>query len=55
MKGCAVVVGAGSIGLRHQQVLVALGMETVLVSRRAGQDLAAVLRGSDPAHVVIAT
>jgi predicted dehydrogenase len=55
MQGCAVVVGAGSIGLRHQQVLAALGMETVLVSRRAGQDLAAVLRGSDPTHVVIAT
>ena len=52
---CAVVVGAGSIGLRHQKVLAALVMETALVSRRAGQDLAAVLRGSDPAHVVIAT
>ena len=55
MQGCAVVVGAGSIGLRHQQVLAALGMETVLVSRRAGQDLAVVQRGSDPTHVVIAT
>ena len=55
MHGFAVDVGAGSIGLRHQQVRDALGMEMALVSRRAGQELAAVLQGSDPPHVAMAT
>ena len=55
MQGCAVVVGPSLISLRHQQVLAGLGTETALVSRRAGQDLGTVLRGSDLTHAVVAT
>jgi predicted dehydrogenase len=61
----ALVVGAGSIGLRHRRVLEDLGLPTDLVSRRpaAGDaegarmhtDLGAALRDVRPDHVVIAT
>lgn len=61
----ALVVGAGSIGLRHRRVLEDLGLRTALVSRRpdAGDgegvrthtDLATALRTERPDHVVIAT
>jgi predicted dehydrogenase len=61
----ALVVGAGSIGLRHRRVLEGLGLHTDLVSRRpaAGDaegarthtDLRAALREVRPVHIVIAT
>ena len=61
----ALVVGAGSIGLRHRRVLEDLGLATDLVSRRpdAGDaegarthtDLRAALRDVRPDHVVVAT
>ena len=61
----ALVVGAGSIGLRHQRVLESLGLRTDLVSRRpvvgevegvrTHEDLAEALRDVRPEHVVIAT
>jgi predicted dehydrogenase len=62
----AVVVGAGSIGLRHQRVLAALGVATTIVSRRGRppgvpdevpvrSDLASALLESGPDHVVVAT
>lgn len=54
-QGFGVVAGATSIGLRHQQVLAELRMETALVSRRAGRGLASVLRGLSPTHVALAT
>jgi predicted dehydrogenase len=60
----ALVVGAGSIGLRHQHVLTGLGIATDLVSRRpelqgAGQvqthaDLGSALQAVAPAYVVLA-
>jgi predicted dehydrogenase len=60
--GRALVVGAGSIGLRHRSVLEGAGLVTGLVSRRhqegpqdAHPDLAAGVRDGRPAHVVIAT
>jgi predicted dehydrogenase len=60
------VVGGGSIGLRHLRVLEALGLEVALVSRRtapgpvdAGAEvfagLAPALASFSPDHVVIAT
>ena len=62
----AVVVGAGSIGLRHQRVLASLGVATTLVSRRGRPDgaspeapvladLAGALAEAVPDHVVVAT
>ena len=61
----ALVVGAGSIGLRHQRVLSGMGIGADLVSRRpepqgAGQvrthtDLGAALRAVGPSYVVVAT
>lgn len=54
-----VVVGRGSIGTRHQQVLTELGRDVVMVSRRAGPDclpdLATALTRHQPDYVVIAT
>ena len=61
----ALVVGAGSIGLRHRRVLEGLGLRTDLVSRRpdagdaegarAHTDLRAALEDVRPDHVVVAT
>jgi predicted dehydrogenase len=61
----ALVVGAGSIGLRHRRVLEGLGFHTDVVSRRSAAaeaegarthtDLPAALREVRPGHVVIAT
>ena len=61
----ALVVGAGSIGLRHQRVLTGLGIVTDRVSRRptpegSGEvrvhaDLGAALRVAQPSYVVVAT
>jgi predicted dehydrogenase len=61
----ALVIGAGSIGLRHRRVLEGLGVRTGLVSRRpsAGDgegatthtDLGVALRDVRPDHVVVAT
>ena len=61
----ALVVGAGSIGLRHRDVLEGLGLATDLVSRRPDAartdgarvhaDLAVALRHVRPDHVVVAT
>ncbi len=61
----ALVVGAGSIGLRHRRVLEGLGLRADVVSRRpdAGDaegaktytDLRAALRDVRPDHVVVAT
>jgi predicted dehydrogenase len=58
--GRALVVGAGSIGLRHRSVLQGAGLATGLVSRRADlqdahPDLSAGVGEGRPAHVVIAT
>ena len=60
--GRALVVGAGSIGLRHRSVLEGAGLVTGLVSRRQQSglqdvhaDLAAGVRDGSPTHVVIAT
>lgn len=54
-----VIVGLGSVGTRHQQVLRELGHETVSVSRRAGvgdfDSIDKALGSVDPAYVVIAT
>ncbi len=65
MEDRALVVGAGSIGLRHQRVLSGLGVVTDLVSRRpepqgAEQvrihaELGPALRSVKPTYVVIAT
>ncbi len=59
------VIGAGSIGLRHQRVLDGLGVATDLVTRRPGLEvgsrvrihtgLAEALREVAPDYVVIAT
>ena len=51
----AMVVGAGSIGSRHQRVLASIGAEVALHSRRGGDDLPAALGASEPDLVVIAT
>ena len=61
----ALVVGAGSIGLRHRRVLEGIGLRTDVVSRRpdvcdaAGArthaDLRAALQDVRPDHVVVAT
>ncbi len=62
----AMVVGAGSIGLRHQRVLSGLGLEVALVSRRTPQgtvggdvliyaELPPALVAHAPDHVVVAT
>jgi predicted dehydrogenase len=60
--GRALVVGAGSIGIRHRNVLEGLGLATGLVSRRAAAlasdahpDLVTGVGTGRPAHVVIAT
>jgi predicted dehydrogenase len=60
----ALVVGAGSIGLRHHRVLEALGLAVDLVSRRPASaatadlrthsDLRAAIRSVRPSYVVIA-
>lgn len=61
----ALVIGAGSIGLRHRRVLEGLGLRTDLVSRRPEPDdvegasihtdLGLALREVRPDHVVVAT
>jgi predicted dehydrogenase len=51
----AMVVGAGSIGLRHQRVLASLGVEVSVHSRRTAPDLPAAVVASEPDLVVIAT
>ncbi len=56
----AIVVGAGSIGQRHQRVLSDLGVTTALVSRRpdAAADYSDVKRAVEdwrPDHAVVAT
>jgi len=55
----ALVVGGGSIGLRHRAVLEALGLEVSVVSRRSGvgefADEASAIEGHDPDYVVVAT
>ncbi len=62
----ALVVGAGSIGLRHQRVLTSLGLDVAVVSRRGGTpDLGGgsvvypsagtALSDWAPDHVVVAT
>lgn len=61
----ALVIGAGSIGLRHQRVLSGLGFRADLVSRRPASvaatdvrvhmELGAALAGDPVEHVVIAT
>jgi len=64
------VVGAGSIGLRHRRVLSEMGLETAIVSRRGPDAVTGALAGSSisvfasvtaaldrwrPDHVVVAT
>jgi predicted dehydrogenase len=51
----AMVVGAGSIGLRHQRVLAALGAEVSVHSRRSAADLPTAVVASGPDLVVVAT
>ncbi len=60
----ALVIGAGSIGLRHRRVLEDIGFRAELVSRRSNvndlgikchPDLSTALRDFNPEHVVIAT
>jgi predicted dehydrogenase len=51
------VVGAGSIGTRHERVLRELGHDVAVVSRRGGPypTIAAGVAATDPAYLVIAT
>jgi len=55
----SIVVGAGSIGVRHRRVLESLGSEVVTVSRRAGigeyQTIIDAFSSISPDYVVIAT
>ena len=55
----ALVIGHGSIGARHRRVLVELGLNVGVLSRRAGEgdftDLEAALVALAPALVVVAT
>ena len=54
----AVVVGLGSIGMRHARILQELGLEVATVSRRDGGDYASITQavaGTQPGYVVIAT
>ena len=55
----AIVIGAGSIGVRHHRVLEGLGLEVYTVSRRADAgDFTSVgeaVRAVDPGYVVVAT
>lgn len=59
MSGGALVIGLGSIGRRHVDVLRAMGVETAIVSRRGGDggypDIASALKAEDPGYVVVAT
>ena len=55
----ALVIGAGSIGKRHQRVLTGLGMTVGMVSRHGGPgtwtDLDAAVPALAPGYVVVAT
>ena len=55
----AIVIGAGSIGVRHHRVLEGLGLDVYTVSRRADAgDFTSVgeaARAVDPGYVVVAT
>lgn len=55
----AIVVGAGSIGVRHQQVLEDIGFKVGMVSRRqdVGQfsTVSGAVESTDPSYVVLAT
>ncbi len=55
----SVVVGAGSIGVRHRRVLESLGSEVTTVSRRPGigehRTIAEAISRTSPDYVVIAT
>ena len=55
----AIVIGAGSIGVRHHRVLEGLGLDVYMVSRRADAgDFTSVgeaARAVDPGYVVVAT
>ncbi|MEO8261548.1 MAG: Gfo/Idh/MocA family oxidoreductase [Pseudolysinimonas sp.] len=57
----ALIVGAGSIGLRHARVLAGLGHDVAAVTARDDldvpvyRDLASAVSGHDPEYVVIAT
>lgn len=59
LEGPALVVGLGSIGVRHQGVLSGLGMSVCTVSRRSGLgdylSITEALGVLDPSYVVIAT
>lgn len=51
----ALVVGLGSIGVRHRDALAALGLDVATASRRdGGADLAAAVSRVRPDHVVLA-
>ncbi len=58
-EGPALVVGLGSIGVRHQSVLSGLGLSVCTVSRREGlgdfRSITEAIGVVDPAYVVIAT
>ncbi len=55
----AIVIGAGSIGLRHHRVLEGLGLDVYTVSRRADvadfTSVAEAVREVNPGYVVVAT
>jgi len=61
MPTSALVVGRGSIGVRHERVLAGLGLTVGVVSRRGGaggtvfSDLAQALAALSPGYVVVAT
>ena len=54
-----IIVGAGSIGIRHRRVLESLGSKVVTVSRRSAagdfDSLAQAVIASEPTYVVLAT
>lgn len=59
VSGRAVVVGAGSIGMRHRSVLDRLGLEVAVISRRPGVgdfvDEATAVSQFEPNYAVVAT
>ncbi|MCW5697412.1 MAG: Gfo/Idh/MocA family oxidoreductase [Bauldia sp.] len=58
MTAGALVVGTGSIGTRHREILAGLGLDVASVSRRGAaefDDIAAAVGSTSPDYVVVAT